>query len=85
MVEVGLEMAGWKTRKFLVLALAGLFFMVGCSGVLYEKPSADGGVHRVRVDTAEGWSEFDTTPRYRSQKSKDGDGYGLMLKNEAIF
>ena len=78
-------MAGRKTRKLLVLALAGLFFMVGCTGVLYEKPSADGGVHRLRLDSAEGWSEFDTTPRYRSQKGKDGDGYGIMLKNEAIF
>jgi len=84
-VELELAMAGRKTRKLLLLALGGLFFMVGCSGVLYEKPLADGGVHRVRVDSAEGWSEFDTTPRYRSQKSKDGDGYGIMLKNEAIF
>jgi len=78
-------MAGRKTRKFLVLALAWLCFMVGCSGVLYEKPRADGGLQRLRLDSAEGWSEFDTTPRYRSQKSKDGDGYGIMLKNEAIF
>ena len=78
-------MAGRKTNKLLALALAGLWFMAGCSGVLYEKPSADGGAQRLRLDSAEGWSEFDTTPRYRSQKSKDSDGYGIMLKNEAIF
>lgn len=80
-----MAMAGRKTRKLLVLALAGLFFMVGCSGVLYETPRADGGVQRLRLDSAEGWGEYDTTPRYRSQKSKDGDGYGIMLKTEAIF
>ena len=85
MVEPGLEMADRKTRKLLVLVLAGLFFMVGCSGVLYERPSADGGVQRLRLDSTEGWSEFDTTPRYRSQKSKDQDGYGIMMKNEATF
>jgi hypothetical protein len=78
-------MAGRKTNKLLALALATLLFMAGCSGVLYEKPMADGGVQRLRLDGAEGWSEFDTTPRYRSQKSKDIDGYGLMLKSEAIF
>ena len=78
-------MAGRKTRKLLVLALAGLFFMVGCSGVLYEKPSADGGVQRVRVGGGESWSYYDTTPRYRSQKSKDNDDLCIMLKNEATF
>ncbi len=78
-------MAGRKTNKLLALALAGLLFMVGCSGVLYEKPNADGGVQRLRLDSAEGWSDYDTTPRYRSQKSKDSDGYCIMLKNEAIF
>lgn len=69
----------------LALIMAGLFFMMGCAGVLYEKPNADGGVQRLRVDGGESWSNYDTTPRYRSQKSKDGDGYCIMLKNEAIF
>ena len=71
--------------KKLFLIMAGLFFMVGCSGVLYEKPNADGGIQRLRVDGGESWSDYDTTPRYRSSKSKDGDGYCIMLKNEAIF
>lgn len=72
-------------NKLIALTMAGLFFMVGCSGVLYEKPNADGGVQRLRLDGGESWSDYDTTPRYRSQKSKDSDGYCIMLKNEAIF
>ncbi len=71
--------------KLLVLALAGMFFMVGCSGILYESQREDGGVQRLRVDGGENWSDYDITPRYRSQKAKDSDGYYIMLKNEAIF
>ena len=62
-----------------------MLFLAGCAGVLYEKQHANGGVQRLRLDSGEGWSEYDTTPRYRSQKTKDQDGYGIMLKNEATF
>ena len=78
-------MAGWKSNMWLVMALAGLILAMGCSGVLYEKDRSDGGVQRLRLDGGEGWSDFDTTPRYRSQKSKDLDDYYIMLKNEATF
>ncbi len=68
-----------------MLALAWL--VVGCAdpGVLYQKQNAEGGVNRLRLDSAEGWSDYDTTPRYRSTKPKDQDGYGIMVKNEATF
>ncbi len=78
-------MAGGKIYKLLALALAGLFFLAGCSGVIYEKPRDDGGVSRLRLDGGESWSSYDTTPRYRSQKAKDGDDMCIMLKNEATF
>lgn len=72
---------------WLALGVALLWLAVGCAepGVLLQKQREDGGVQRLRLDSAEGWSEFDTTPRYRSQKSKDQDGYGIMMKNEATF
>ncbi len=59
--------------------------MAGCSGVIYEKQMDDGSVGRVRIDSGESWSTYDSTPRYRSQKSKDQDDYCIMLKNEATF
>lgn len=73
--------------KKLLLLLALMWLMVGCAdpGVLYQKQHADGGVHRLRLDAAEGWSEYDTTPRYRSEKKKDQEGYGIVMKNEATF
>ena len=80
-------MAGKKLLLLLALLLALVWLVVGCAepGVLYQKQHEDGGVHRLRLDGAEGWSEYDTTPRYRSQKPKDQDGYGIVMKNEATF
>ncbi|MCX5893700.1 MAG: hypothetical protein NTW80_12170 [Deltaproteobacteria bacterium] len=77
-------MMGKKILRLLVLWLA--LAVAGCAdGVLFQKQREDGGVHRLRLDSAEGWSEFDTTPRYRSEKKKDQDGYGIVMKNEATF
>lgn len=77
-------------KKFLMvpaLLLALAWMVLGCAepGVLYQQQHKDGAVHRLRLDAAEGWSEYDTTPRYRSQKAKDQDGFGIVMKNEATF
>ena len=73
--------------KKLLMLLALVWLVVGCAepGVLYQQQQEDGAVHRLRLDSAEGWSEYDTTPRYRSQKPKDQDGFGIVMKNEATF
>jgi hypothetical protein len=80
-------MAGKKLLILLALLLALAWLVVGCAepGVLYQKQQEDGAVHRLRLDSAEGWSEYNTTPRSHSQKSKDQDGYGIVMKNEATF
>jgi hypothetical protein len=80
-------MAGKKFLMLLALLLALMCLAVGCAelGVLYQHKQEDGAVQRLRLDSAEGWSEYNTTPRYRSQKPKDQDGYGLVVKNEATF
>ena len=76
-----------KKLLLLLAFLALVWLVVGCAepGVLYQKQHEDGAVHRLRLDSAEGWSEYDTTPRYRSTKPKDQDGYGIVMKNEATF
>lgn len=80
-------MAGKKLLRLLALLLAMMWLVVGCAelGVLYQHKQEDGAVQRVRLDGAEGWSEYNTTPRSRSQKPKDQDGYGIVMKNEATF
>ena len=80
-------MAGKKLLRLLTLLLAMMWLVVGCTepGVLYQQKLEDGAVQRVRLDGAEGWSEYNTTPRSRSQKPKDQDGYGIVMKNEATF
>ena len=80
-------MAGKKFLLWLAILLALAWLVVGCAepGVLYQKQQEDGAVHRLRLDSAEGWSDYDTTPRYRSTKPKDQDGYGIVMKNEATF
>ena len=80
-------MAGKKLLMLLALLLALVWLVVGCAepGVLYKKQQEDGAVNRLRLDSAEGWSEYNTTPRSRSTKPKDQDGYGIVMKNEATF
>ena len=81
-------MAGKKLLMLLALMLALVWLVVGCAepGVLYrEAARRTARVNRLRLDSAEGWSEYDTTPRYRSTKPKDQDGYGIVMKNEATF
>jgi hypothetical protein len=79
-------MAGKKIIRWLALLAAAWFLVMGCAdGVLFQKEHADGRVDRLRLDGAEGWSEYDTTPRSRSSKAKDQDGYGIVMKNEATF
>ena len=72
--------------KLLGVVMLLLFLASGCAGgVLFEKHSDNGSVNRLRLEGAESWGEYDTTPRYRSQKPKDQDGYGIVMKNEATF
>ena len=80
-------MAGKKLLILLGLLLALIWSVAGCAnpGVLYQHKQEDGAVQRLRLDSAEGWSEYDTTPRYRSTKPKDQDGFGIVMKNEATF
>ncbi len=79
-------MTGKKIFRWLAVLAALVVFGAGCAdGVIYQKQHDDGRVDRLRIDGAEGWGDYDTTPRYRSNKSKDQDGYGLVLKNEATF
>jgi hypothetical protein len=76
-------MAGKKL--FILLALVWLVAACAEPGVLYQKQQEDGAVHRLRLDSAEGWSEYNTTPRSHGTKPKDQDGYGIVVKNEATF
>jgi hypothetical protein len=81
------KMAGKKFFRRLVLGVALLGLVAGCAdpGVLYQKQHADGRVDRLFLDGAEGWGDYDTTPRYHSQKPKDQDGYGIVMKKESTF
>ena len=80
------NMAGRKMFRWLALLAVALWFFMGCAnGVIFQKVGEDGKVDRLRIDSAEGWGDYNTTPRYRSPKPKDQDGYGLMMKSEAIF
>jgi hypothetical protein len=80
------NMAARKMFRWLALLALALWFFIGCAGgVIFQKVGEDGSVDRLRIDNAGGWGDYNTTPRYRSQKPKDQDGYGLIMKNEAIF
>ena len=77
-------MAARKIFKWLALLALALWFLVGCAdGVIFQKVSDDGSVDRLRIDRTQGWGDYDSTPRDRNDKRKDG--YGLMMKTESDF
>jgi hypothetical protein len=78
-------MAVKKVLAVLAVIVALLVFLGGCNGVLFEKKDASGCVDRLRLDGGGDWDDYDITPRYYSQKSKDQDGYYMMLKSEKSF
>ncbi len=78
-------MVGRSFWKIAALFMAVVWLVAGCDGILYQKPHANGGVDRLRIDGGEDWGDYDVTPRYQSQKKKDQDGYYMMLKSEKTF
>jgi len=77
-------MAARKIFRWLAVLALALWFLVGCAdGVIFQKVGEDGCGDRLRLDGTEGWGDYNTTPRDRNDKRKDG--YGLMMKTESDF
>jgi uncharacterized protein YceK len=74
---------GWGINRGLLLGLAAMVWLSGCSGVLMEKYNNEGQMDRIRIDTLD-WKKVDKRPR--SPNDAPGlDDISIMLKSEKTF
>ena len=79
----GLKNRGIK--RWLVWALAAAALSSGCSGVLFESKGDGGTAEAVKIDSGEGWEDYDTHPRLPYSKKSTNDEMCIMLKTLKTF
>ncbi len=82
------EGTGLKSRglhRWAPWALAAIVLVSGCSGVLLESKESGGKSESLKLDSGEGWTSYDTQPRYRYDKKNSNDEMSIMLKSVKTF
>ena len=82
------EGTGLKSRginRWLAWALAATVLLSGCSGVLYESKGDGGTAESLKIDSGEGWQDYDNPSRYPYSKRNSGDEMSIMLKSVKTF
>jgi hypothetical protein len=72
-------------KRWLALALAAAVLLSGCSGVLFESKEGGGKSESLKLDSGEGWQDYDTHPRNRYDKKNSNDEMSIMLKTVKTF
>jgi len=80
---MGLKNRGIK--RWLVWVLAATVLLSGCSGVLFESKGNGGTAEAVKIDSGDGWEDYDTHPRYPYDKRNSNDEMSIMLKTLKTF
>jgi hypothetical protein len=82
------EGAGVNSRGFhrwVLWVMAAIVLGSGCSGVLFESKGSSGSSESLRIDSGEGWTNYDTHPRYQYDKKNSIDEMSIMLKSVKTF
>ena len=72
-------------NRWLAWALAATVLLSGCSGVLFESKQSGGTSESLKLDSGEGWTSYDTHPRYPYDKKNTNDEMSIMLKSVKTF
>ena len=80
---MGLKNRGIK--RWLAWALAATVLLSGCSGVLFESKDSAGKGESLKIDSGEGWQDYDNPSRYPYSKRNSGDEMSIMLKSVKTF
>ena len=72
-------------NRWLSWTLAATVLLSGCSGVLFESKGGSGGSESLKIDSGEGWENYDTPQRYPYSKKKSIDEMSIMLKSVKTF
>jgi len=81
----GTGLKGRGIKRWLAWALAATVLLSGCSGVLFESKGDGGTSERLKLDSGEGWENYDTPPRYPYSKRNSYDEMSIMLKSVRTF
>ena len=82
------EARGLKNRgnkRWLAGTLAATVLLSGCSGVLFESKGDRGTAESLKIDSGEGWQDYDNPSRYPYSKRNSGDEMSIMLKSVKTF
>ena len=72
-------------KRWLAWALAMTVLLSGCAGVLFESKGDGGTAASLKIDSGEGWEDYDTHPRYPHSKRNSNDEMSVMLKSLNTF
>ena len=72
-------------KRWLAWALAVTVLLSGCSGVLFESKGEGGKAESLKIDSGEGWQDYDNPSRYPYSKRNSVDEMSIMLKSVKTF
>jgi uncharacterized protein YceK len=72
-------------KRWLAWALAATVLLSGCSGVLFESKDSAGKGESLKIDSGEGWQDYDNPSRYPHSKRNSLDEMSIMLKSLKTF
>ena len=81
----GMGLKNRENKRWLVWTLAATVLLSGCSGVLFESKGDGGTAASLKIDSGEGWEDYDTHPRYPHSKRNSNDEMSVMLKSLRTF
>jgi len=71
--------------RWLAGALVLIGLLSGCAGVLFESKGSGGKAESLKIDSGEGWQDYDNPSRYPYSKRNSLDDMTIMLKSLKTF
>jgi hypothetical protein len=74
-----------RINRWLAWVLAAAVLLSGCGGVLFESKRNDGKGESLKIDSGEGWQDYDNPSRFPYSKRNSNDEMSIMLKSVKTF
>lgn len=81
----GMGLKGRGIRRWLAGAVAATVMLSGCSGVLFKTKGEGGRAESLKIDSGEGWQDYDHPSRYPYSRKNSLDDMSIMLKSLKTF
>jgi hypothetical protein len=81
----GSGMNSRRLHRWVLCVMAAIVLGSGCSGVLFESKGSSGTSDSLKIGSGEGWTSYDTHPRYPYDKKNSNEEMSIMLKSVKTF